>query len=163
MASKSDSIAKAPVLIAGGLVEQFAAVDRIVISRGRGLVFSEGVEVCRAPRLALVRDRCEILLIPCDRRWKYIAIGGSGATLRAVKMRAERMYQGVGKLWSPSHHTRTQARAVAQLEMKQPGYRCSICQEPLVRREANDRRGQAHCVAVRQVRQTDACPPIATR
>ena len=63
----------------GGLVEQFAVLDRTVTFRGQGMVFNEGVAVGRVPRLALVRDRGEILLILCNHRWESIAIGGGGA------------------------------------------------------------------------------------
>ena len=130
MAPKSGRVAKPPVVLAGGLVEQFAVIERTVTFRGQGMVFTGDVAVGSVPRLALLRHRREILLVLCDRRWEPIAIGGGGATIRAVKSRAERMYQGVGRLWRPTDYTRAQARAVREREMKQPGYSCSVCRKP---------------------------------
>jgi hypothetical protein len=129
MAAKSERVAKPPIVLMGGLVEQVAVLDRTVTFRGHGMVLSDGVDVGPVPRLALIRDRREILLILCTGSWKPISIGGGGSSVRVVKKRAERMYQGVSQLWRSTHYTRSQAKAVRQRQQQEPGARCSVCKK----------------------------------
>jgi hypothetical protein len=118
---------KPPILLGGGLVEQFAVCDQSIVFRGQRMVFSGGNEVGPVPKLALVRSHGEVLLVLCDQEWGCVAIGSTGVGIRAVKKRAERMYLGISRLWKKTGYTRTQARAI--LRRRGLGDQCAVCRK----------------------------------
>ena len=79
------------------------------------------------PKLALVRSRGEVLLILCDHEWGVVAIGGGGLAIRAAKKRAERMYEGISRLWKKTGYTQSQARTI--LRRRGPGDQCAVCKK----------------------------------
>jgi len=92
----------------------------------RTLLFIDGVEVGRVPRLAICqyRNTSEVLLFHCDGEWNVLGCTGLDSMEKA-KQRAERTYPGIGSHWIESAYTQEEVdRCLEELFGEK---RCSFC------------------------------------
>jgi hypothetical protein len=105
----------------------YAYVDKSVGYAGRTLLFVEGNELGRVPRLAICENqKVGILLLHCNRKWKTQGVSGHDSVVEAKK-KAESIYPGISKRWINAHVTKMEARKY--LEKMWGNERCNFCRK----------------------------------
>jgi len=92
-----------PPVLDNARVLQFAILPQSIPFAGRSLVFVDGKELGRVPRLAICEDQppAKVLLFYCDDQWRVLAAAGYDS-IDLAKARAERTYPGSSALWKES-------------------------------------------------------------
>jgi hypothetical protein len=100
--------------------------DSVGFNSGHRLMFVDGKEIGKVPRLAICRDRdsSQFMLYYCDSDWRPIGIA-SYDSVGAAKRRAEHIYPGSAACWIEARFTESDAERF--LEERLSDMRCSFC------------------------------------
>jgi hypothetical protein len=96
---------------------------------GRTLLFVNGKELGRVPRLAICREKTAsdeepVLLCHCDEEWKVLGCSGHSSRAEA-KQCAERIYPGISVCWTEAHISKEEAELYLQKQFGK--HRCIFC------------------------------------
>jgi hypothetical protein len=110
MAKNKRSLPKPPPVLDSARLLHYASIDRSVGYVGRTLLFVDGKELGRSPRLAICEDhKLGVLLFHCNRNWRVLGCSAHDS-VAAAKKKAERIYPGLSTRWSAANVTKKQAR-----------------------------------------------------
>ncbi len=115
-----------PPLIDCARVLHYAIVDETVRYTPKNQIFSGGIELGAVPRLAIVRNLVDdvIMLLHCDEEWTSLGVSGGGSAEGAMAY-ANRRYEGLEGKWHKAPYCEAEfAKAVADEYRDQ---RCSFC------------------------------------
>lgn len=93
---------------------------------GRTLLFVDGVELGRMPRLAICEERktSGVLLIHCDQEWNPLGCSAHDSP-QSARQKAQRIYPNIDERWVDAGVS--DAEAEQYLEEAYGDIRCSVC------------------------------------
>jgi predicted RNA-binding Zn-ribbon protein involved in translation (DUF1610 family) len=104
----------------------YAILDASVTYSGRTLLFVDGKELGRVPRLAICQDRRlpGVMLFHCDDEWTVLGCSGHDS-VESAKRKAKAIYLNIEDRWVDGDVT--EADAERYLDELLQDYRCSSC------------------------------------
>jgi hypothetical protein len=114
-----------PALACARLIK-YALLDKSVGYAGRTLLFVDGKELGRVPRLAICADKKPpgVLLFHCNRKWDVLGCSAH-SSMSEAKQSAESIYPGLSPRWVNPRVTKKQSERY--LDKLFSGQRCSFC------------------------------------
>jgi hypothetical protein len=115
-------------------VLEYAVLDESLPFAGHGLLFTDGMEIGRVPRLAISVGRATstVHLLNCDEDWNALGISGHDS-IEEAKRRAERFYPGVSARWIGRNVS--EEAAERYLDEQFADDRCSFCNKRITSTE----------------------------